>query len=165
MIFGFVTAAAMGFLLKAVPNWTRRDPFNGWPLAALVLIWASGRMAIWFGASLGPLFVAGVDLMVIPALAIYIGKRLVAHKVRRNYIVLGVLGVLSVANLMMHLEAIGAFANSAIFGLDLGLYGVVILVTLISGRVIPGFTAKVLRRQGLEVDTGTPVIVTQAVML
>jgi len=103
--------------------------------------------------------------MMIPALAIYIGKRLVAHKVRRNYIVLGVLGVLFVANLMVHLEAIGAFADSASFGLDLGLYGVVILVTLISGRVIPGFTGKALCRQGLEVDTGTPVIVTQAVML
>jgi len=165
MIFGFVIAAAAGFLLTAVPNWTGSDPFSGWPLAILVLIWVSGRMAMWFGASLGPHFVAGVDLLMIPALAIYIGRRLVAHKVRRNYIVLGVLGLLFMSNLMMHLEATGTYGDSARFGLDLGMYGVVILVTLISGRVIPGFTANALRRQGVEVETGTPESVTKAVML
>ena len=164
MIFGFVTAAAAGFLLTAVPNWTRSAPFSGWPLAVLVSIWLGGRLAMWFGAPIGALPVAIIDLTMIPVLAFYIGRRIVAHKMRRNYIVLAVLFALFVANLLMHLEALQVFENSAWFGLNLGIYVVILLVTLISGRVIPGFTANALRRQGIEIDTQTPNYMTVMVI-
>jgi len=164
MIFGFVTAAAAGFLLTAVPNWTRSGPFSGWPLAVLVSIWLGGRLAMWLGAPVGPLPIAIVDLAMIPVLAFYIGKRIIAHKMRRNYIVLVVLFVLFVANLLMHLEALQVFDDSAWLGLNLGIYVVILLVALISGRVIPGFTANALRRQGIEVDTQTPNYMTVIVI-
>jgi uncharacterized protein involved in response to NO len=164
MIFGFVVAAAAGFLLTAVPNWTRSGPFNGWQLGLLALIWLAGRLAMWFGAPVGPVFVALVDLTMIPVLALYIGRRLLAHKMRRNYIVLAVLLVLFIANAAMHLEATQMLADSAGFGLNLGIFVVVLLVTLISGRVIPGFTANALRRREKEVDTQTPESVTRVVI-
>ena len=44
MLFGFVMAAIAGFLLTAIPNWTRRLPINGLPLALLVGLWLSGRL-------------------------------------------------------------------------------------------------------------------------
>ncbi|NQU58613.1 MAG: NnrS family protein [Rhodospirillales bacterium] len=165
MIFGFVIAAAAGFLLTAVPNWTRSPSFSGWQLGALALIWLGGRLAMWFGGPAGPLFVAAFDLMMIPVLALYIGRRLVAHKMARNYMVLGILFVLFVANLLMHLEALQILPDSAGFGLALGIYVVVILLTLISGRVIPGFTANALRRRGIEADTQTPSWVTLVVII
>jgi uncharacterized protein involved in response to NO len=156
MVFGFVSAAATGFLLTAVPNWTRTLPFSGKPLTVLVLIWFCGRLAMWFGWPAGPFFVAIVDLTLIPALGIYIGRRLVAHRVRRNYIVLVVLSILFLANLMMHLENMGMLTDSAGLGLNLGIYAVVFLVAMISGRVIPGFTANALHRRGIDADTQTP---------
>lgn len=164
MVFGFVVAAVTGFLLTAVPNWTRTRPFKGLPLFLLVGVWVLGRLAMWFGWPLGPHFVAVVDLAMIPLLTLYIGRRLVAHNVRRNYIVLGILSILFVANLMMHLEAMGLLADSAGFGLNMGIYGTAILLTLISGRVIPGFTANALRRGGLDVEAGTPTPVTRLVI-
>jgi uncharacterized protein involved in response to NO len=35
MLFGFVMAAAAGFFLTAIPNWTGRLPVRGHPLALL----------------------------------------------------------------------------------------------------------------------------------
>lgn len=165
MIFGFVIAAASGFLLTAVPNWTRSGPFSGWQLGLLVLIWLAGRLAMWFGEPAGSPFVAVIDLTMIPVLALYIGKRLLAYKMRRNYIVLAVLFVLFSANVLMHLEATQVLADSAGFGLNLGIFVVVLLVTLISGRVIPGFTANALRRRETDVDTQTPDSVTRVVII
>ena len=43
MTFGFVMAAIAGFLLTAIPNWTRRLPISGYPLALLVGLWLLGR--------------------------------------------------------------------------------------------------------------------------
>ena len=165
MLFGFAIAAVCGFMLTAVPNWTRTGPFRGWQLGLLVLIWLAGRLAMWLGGPAGPVFVAVVDLAMIPVLALYIGKRLLAHKMRRNYIVLVILFVLFGANVMMHLEAMQVLSDSAGFGLNLGIYVVVLLVTLISGRVIPGFTANALRRQQIDVDTQTPGHVTGVVIV
>ncbi|MBL6942519.1 MAG: NnrS family protein, partial [Rhodospirillales bacterium] len=109
--------------------------------------------------------VAVIDLTMIPVLALYIGKRLLAYKMRRNYIVLAVLFVLFSANVLMHLEATQVLADSAGFGLNLGIFVVVLLVTLISGRVIPGFTANALRRRETDVDTQTPDSVTRVVII
>ena len=46
MIFGFAAATVAGFLLTAIPNWTGRLPLQGRPLAALVFLWAAGRVAV-----------------------------------------------------------------------------------------------------------------------
>ena len=43
MLFGFVMAAIAGFLLTAVPNWTRRLPVSGGRLALLAGLWLVGR--------------------------------------------------------------------------------------------------------------------------
>jgi uncharacterized protein involved in response to NO len=37
-------AAIDGFLLTAIPNWTRRLPISGYPLALLVGHWLLGRL-------------------------------------------------------------------------------------------------------------------------
>ena len=165
MIFGFVIAAATGFLLTAVPNWTNSPPFKGAPLALMAAIWLLGRLAMWFGWPLGALFVAVIDLTMIPTLGIFIALRLIAHKVPQNYVVLVILFILFVANLMMHLENLGVTLDTAGLGLQLAVYGVIFLVTMISGRVIPGFTGNALRRQGINVYTETPSTVTKAVVL
>src|SRR5262245_65280158 len=39
MVFGFGFAAAAGFLLTAVPNWTGRAPLQGMKLGVLVALW------------------------------------------------------------------------------------------------------------------------------
>src|SRR5512146_2436401 len=46
MIFGFIAAAIAGFLLTAVPGWTGRSSYAGWPLIGLAILWLCGRVAI-----------------------------------------------------------------------------------------------------------------------
>ncbi|WP_146751205.1 NnrS family protein, partial [Pseudomonas aeruginosa] len=44
LVFGYGGAVLCGFLLTAIPNWTRRPPLSGLPLAALALIWLAARI-------------------------------------------------------------------------------------------------------------------------
>src|SRR5665213_3022361 len=50
MLFGFVMAAIAGFLLTAIPNWTKRLPISGAPLAGLAGLWLAGRVACLLSA-------------------------------------------------------------------------------------------------------------------
>ena len=50
MLFGYVAAVVTGFLLTAIPNWTGRLPVQGLPLLTLVLLWLTGRIAVFFSA-------------------------------------------------------------------------------------------------------------------
>ncbi len=52
MIFGYLGAIIGGFLLTAVPNWTKRAPIKGVGLASLLALWLVGRTGIAL-ASLG----------------------------------------------------------------------------------------------------------------
>ncbi len=48
MVFGFVVAAASGFLLTAAPTWTQSRPVTGAGLGALAALWLAGRVAMVF---------------------------------------------------------------------------------------------------------------------
>ena len=62
MLFGYLGAVIAGFLLTAVPNWTGRLPIAGGPLAALALLWAAARAAMFFSASTGAALAALLDV-------------------------------------------------------------------------------------------------------
>lgn len=137
MVFGYAVAVIAGFLLTAVANWTQRETLTGMPLLALVALWALGRVAMLVKLPFG--VAAVVDLSFLPALAVAIGRPLVATRNRRNLIMLGVLAVLGAANVAVHLEALG-FGHSAHHALRVGLDVIVFLMLVIAGRVIPMFT-------------------------
>src|SRR5690606_30776905 len=69
MLFGYLAAVVAGFLLTAIPNWTGRLPVQGLPLLALVLIWLSGRVAIFLSGQIGWLAAAVIDCAFLAALA------------------------------------------------------------------------------------------------
>jgi hypothetical protein len=52
MVFGFVVAAAAGFLLTAAPTWTGSRPPAGAPLAALAALWLAGRAAMFLSGAI-----------------------------------------------------------------------------------------------------------------
>lgn len=139
-VFGYTSAVITGFLLTAVPNWTGRLPVVGWPLAGLVALWLAGRAGIAASAFLPPLVVALADLAEIAALALLLGREIVAGRNWRNLPVLGILGLFLLANGLFHLEAAGGGAAFDGYGLRLGVAAVVGLIGLIGGRIIPSFT-------------------------
>lgn len=138
MLYGYVAATIAGFLLTAIPNWTGRLPVNGWPLACLGLLWLAGRAAILLSASMGSFAAALVDLSFLITLAVVAAREIVAGENWRNLRVLVVLGVLIVGNLVFHAEVL--IKGSADYGNRIGIAAVVLLISLIGGRVVPSFT-------------------------
>jgi uncharacterized protein involved in response to NO len=146
-LFGYLGAITAGFLLTAVPNWTGRLPVVGWQLAALFGLWAAGRVAIATSA-IWPLgWAASVDLAFPIALAGILLREVIAGKNWRNLVVLFLLVAFAQANLLFHVDA--ARGNIAAHGTGLrsGVAAVVMMITVIGGRVIPSFTRNWLVRQ------------------
>ncbi len=73
------------------------------------------------------------------ALAGVIAREIVAARNWRNLPMVAPVTVLAIADLLMHLEAAGIAAASGL-GWRLGLAAVIVLVSIVGGRIIPSFT-------------------------
>jgi uncharacterized protein involved in response to NO len=144
MLYGYVAAAVAGFLLTAIPNWTGRLPVNGWPLAGLVMLWLAGRVAILLSADIGAIAAAFVDVGFLVALAAVAAREIVAGKNWRNLRVMIVLIVLIIGNIVFHAEVL--VRGSADYGIRIAISAIVLLISLIGGRVVPSFTNNWLAR-------------------
>lgn len=147
MLFGFVMAGVGGFLLTAIPNWTGRAPVSGAPLGVLVAAWALGRAVCLVSAWLPAWIAPTADLLFPVALELVAARELLAANNRRNYPLLLPVTVLGAANLLMHLEALDVAVPSGL-GWRLGIATVLILISVIGGRIIPAFTRNWLTARG-----------------
>jgi len=148
MLFGFVVAAVAGFLLTAVPSWTGARGFAGWPLAMLTALWVVGRAAVASSARWPGWLVAALDLSFLPALAGLVLPALVRAR-NRNTPLLGVLAVLWLANLAFYWGLAQGDPPLARHALLIAIDIVLLLVTMIGGRIIPAFTASAFKQQGV----------------
>jgi uncharacterized protein involved in response to NO len=149
MLFGFIAAAIAGFLLTAVPSWTGARGFAGWPLIALTIIWLSGRAAFALASELPSWVVALAELSFLPALAAMVAVPLLRAR-NRNTPLLLVLGALwFVDATFVCAMTIGAPLLASQM-LQVGLDIVLLLITVVGGRIVPSFTASALRRRGID---------------
>jgi uncharacterized protein involved in response to NO len=147
MIFGFIAAAIAGFMLTAVPNWTGERGFAGRPLVVLTVIWLAGRAAFSIGDSVpfGVLVIA--ELAFMPGVIMLL-MPLLMRSSNRNWPLLLVLFAFWCGDAL--------FAWAMFFGqIDLAgnalrgsLNVVLVLITIIGGRIIPVFTGNALRARG-----------------
>jgi uncharacterized protein involved in response to NO len=147
MLFGFVMAAITGFLLTAIANWTARPPVHGLPLGMLVAAWIAGRAACWFSAKLPAILVIPVDLALPALLAAIVSREVACARNWRNLPMVAPVLVLGVANLLMHLESVGADLPPGL-GWHLAVAAVIVLVSAVAGRIIPAFTRNWLKKSG-----------------
>jgi len=154
MLFGFVAAAVAGFLLTAVPSWTGQKGFAGRPLLLLTALWVAARLMIASSSYWPGLFTAAVDLSFLPALAAVIAHPLLRSQ-NRNTPLLFVLTLLWFANLIFHVALIRRDAPLALHAILVGIDVMLVLVTVIGGRIVPAFTAAALRPLGLQGDVTT----------
>jgi uncharacterized protein involved in response to NO len=139
MLFGFIPAAIAGFILTAIPNWTGRAPINGQPLVALVLLWVAGRIACFTSALLPAWLGVGIDAAFLLALCLVVAREIVLASNWRNLVMPVPIGVLLIANILTHLEALG-FGVPAGIGRRLAIAAIIFLISVIGGRIIPAFT-------------------------
>lgn len=138
MVFGFAAAVIAGFLLTAAQNWTGIRTPSGRPLAALFLLWLAGRLG-FLVPGMPPELVAAIDVSFLPALALALALPILKARQLHNYPFPFMLLALAAANALVHAEALG-IAGTARLGLHLAVYVVVVMITLMGGRVIPSFT-------------------------
>ncbi|MGF7176776.1 NnrS family protein [Azospirillum doebereinerae] len=151
MLFGTVVAAVAGFLLTAVPSWTGTKARSGAPLVALTALWLAGRVAVFPWSGVSEPVAALLDLAFLPALGVALAGPLFAAGKARNSAFLVLLGLLTLANLLIHLEWLGVLGNGIEPGLTLGLGVVLMMVTVIGGRILPAFTRNGLGPRGAAV--------------
>lgn len=150
MLFGFLCAAVAGFLLTAVPGWTGHRAFAGWPLVALIGLWFAGRILVATSDAWPALLVAFVDASFLPCLALMIGPMLLRSR-NRNTPMLLVLASLATCNAVSHWAVGHQDPQLARHAILIGIDIVLLLVTVIGGRIVPAFTANALRASGSEV--------------
>jgi uncharacterized protein involved in response to NO len=150
MLFGFVMAAIAGFLLTAIPNWTGRAPISGAPLAALAALWLAGRLACLVSAWIPFWLAAAADLAFPFVLCAVCAREIVAGRNWRNMPMPVPIAMLGIADLLMYLELAG-FSVPAGLGWRLALTAIIVLISVVGGRIIPTFTRNWLVKQGADV--------------
>ena len=148
MLFGFIASAMAGFLLTAVPSWTGEKGFAGRPLVILAGLWIAARILIASSSLWPALLIAAVDLAFLPALGVLVAWPLLRSR-SRNTPLLAVLGLFWLTDLIFHVALIRDNPPLALHALHVGIDIVLVLVTVIGGRIVPSFTSAALRPRGL----------------
>jgi uncharacterized protein involved in response to NO len=146
MLFGFVIAAIAGFLLTAIPNWTGRRPVNGATLAFLAGLWLLGRVSCLISALMPPWLAISADLSFPLILVGVVAREIVVGSNWRNLPMIGAVVVLAIANLLMHLETVGAAWPTGL-GWRFALTAVIVLISVVGGRIVPSFTRNWLAKR------------------
>lgn len=144
MVFGFATAIIAGFLLTAVQTWTGQPSLSGKPLMMIALLWLGGRLAWLLDLPLWLLI--ALELLFLLALTVQMARLLLAVRQKRNYPIVGLLGLLMLVD---GLTLAGLASGQDAWqrqGALAGLWLVGAIMTLIGGRVIPFFTQRGLGR-------------------
>src|SRR6185295_11132217 len=138
MLFGFVGAVICGFLLTAIPNWTGRLPIAGSPLAALFTLWLAARLALLFSSVSGIATAAVLDVGFYILLACLFAREVVSTS-SRNLPIVGLVFLFGIANALDYAGAAGILSDAGL-GYRAGITLVVLMISLVGGRIVPSFT-------------------------
>lgn len=139
MVFGFAAATVAGFMLTAIPNWTGRMPLQGWTLGSLVLLWAVGRLGVLLSGIIGADPGAVLDLAFPVVFLSVVAREIIVGRNWRNLPIVVALAILLLGNALVHLQALG-ITETALAGNRLGIATLLMLISLVGGRIIPSFT-------------------------
>src|SRR5262245_50361734 len=135
MLYGYLPAIVTGFLFTAIPNWTGRLPLQGAPLVTLVAVWVAGRLAVTFSAPTGWWSAMVVDARFLLLVVAAATREIAAGRNWKNINVVALVALLLAGNAAFHLEA--HIRGAADVGIRIGIAVIVLLISLIGGRIIP----------------------------
>ncbi|UTW49188.1 NnrS family protein [Bacterioplanoides sp. SCSIO 12839] len=156
MIFGFALTIAAAFLLTAVQTWTGLRSLHGKSLMLLVVIWLLIRLLIWQPWwAVNKVLILAILLLQASWWLIVIScfSRLLIRSVnQRNYFIIPLLAIITGLNLLFIHLSYGGFFNEALHISKSVILFFCVIITVISGRVIPMFTRNGCRMAGVETD-------------
>ena len=151
LLFGYLAAVVTGFLLTAIPNWTGRLPIAGRPLLSLFGIWVAARFAVLFSSRIGLWPAAILDVGLYVALALLAAREVIASK-NRNVPIVGLVLLFGLADAADYLGQAGTL--DADLGWRSAMALVIIMISVVGGRIIPSFTRNWMVKRG--VKSGLP---------
>lgn len=148
LVFGMMPAVMAGFLLTALPRWTRSAPMSRAFLLSLAALWLAGRaMPFCYPAFTAPI-AAGFILCVAGVVAVRV---IGAGALREIKIVLLMVALAGASASETALDALAVGLR-----LRLALAAEIGLVAVIAGRVAPALTAAYLALHGQECGPRLP---------
>jgi len=152
MLFGYAFAVIAGFLLTAVRAWTGMPTPTGAALGAIAALWLVARVLALFSLPAA----AAADAAFALVLAWGIGRPIIVSR-NRNWFFIVLLLALGAAS-----GAFQAFPRTALAaGLDL----VLLVMVIMGGRVIPGFTNNAIPGAGARRDAALETACIASVLL
>lgn len=141
MLFAFAATVIVGFLLTAVQNWSGVRSLHGPALGALVILWLSTRVAMFFPEQLPNALIMALDIAFLPIAAIALLIPIIKAKLWRNLLFVPILLVMATTNALLHYSTV---TNDPLLMSKAATF-MVLLITLVmcimGGRVFPMFTA------------------------
>lgn len=143
LLFGYGLAVIAGFLLTATRNWTGIATASGMELGGLVMLWLAGRVAPL--VPVPGVLVAALDSAFPLAVAWSLYRPLWWGPNPVNRVFLALLVGMSLASLLVHLEALGLSARTALAGDRLMLGLILLTLLVVAGRVLPFFSQSAIK--------------------
>lgn len=140
MLFGFAAGVIGGFLLTAVKAWTGIQTPRGPLLALIFLTWLAARLAVFV---LPYWAFALIDMLFLPITAVALLQVLLKANNRRNIPLISLLLLMTLANGAFHLAEMQLIPMSVLTPLYAELALVLMVITIMTGRVVPMFTRNV----------------------
>ncbi|GAB3113296.1 NnrS family protein [Pseudomaricurvus hydrocarbonicus] len=141
MLFGFVTAIIVGFLLTAVQTWTKVPGLKGKPLIALVALWLLARLFMLLPHWLPAQLISTTDLLFLPLAAMFLARPIIKARLWRNLLFVPILLCMAALNGMMHASLTQPTSLSFTAVAHTMILLVALVMCIMGGRVFPMFTA------------------------
>jgi len=150
MLFGFVSAIVVGFLLTAVQTWTGIPGLKGNSLLALVLLWLSGRLLLLFPAAVPQWLIVFADISFLPVAAMIFASYIIKTSQWRNFFFIPMLLALASGNGVMHWAAYINAPDLTSAASTTTVMLISLLMSIMAGRVLPMFTANGTRTERVQ---------------
>jgi uncharacterized protein involved in response to NO len=141
LIYGYVPAVFAGFILTALPRWTGEALLPPPPVRVLAALWLAGRVGAVVALASGIGWPGWIGALFPIALAVLIGRYIVAARNRRNSIVAILLALFALGAAV---QSVGGPGDDARLGQRIGIAAALGLVVVFGGRITPALTDTVL---------------------
>lgn len=147
LLLGMMPAVVAGFVLTALPRWTRCAPASSRLVLALAGLWLAGRVAHVVSAESihGSALAPAIAFLFIAALSLIAARQVIAGRVRREIKVVLLLAAFAAVT---GFQSLYPPATESATVLRLGLASVLALVVVLGGRIVPALTAAWLEARG-----------------
>lgn len=154
MLWGFIAAIAVGFLLTATNNWTGINPLHGPALGGVTLLWLLARLCFLMPSPIAYGIACAADLAFLGLVCMAITRTLWRSKSRNNYGLPLLLLGMGLANAAF-VWAIwrGANYTQLMHHLFTGMLCMLTIALLLARRVIPFFASRAIAGLNLERHT------------